>query len=81
MRFLWSDEGGEVCSFGVECVYHKTVFLISQPKHMLWARSEEPSQRDVSFGHPRHMFKLMGKNMFTILRSNFLQSGLTVAQL
>ena len=30
--------------------------------------SKEPSQCDGSFEHPKHMFKLMGKNIFTIVR-------------
>ena len=35
--------------------------------------SKESSHWDVSFEHPKHMFKLMGKKIFTILRqSNFL---------
>ena len=29
--------------------------------------SKEPSQRDGSFEHPKHMLKLMGKKIFTIL--------------
>ena len=33
-------------------------FLISQPKHMLW---------NGSFEHPKHMFKLMGKEIYAIL--------------
>ena len=33
--------------------------------------SKEPSQRDGSFEHPEHMFKRMGKKIFTILRSKF----------
>ena len=30
--------------------------------------SKEPSQRDGSFEHLNHMFHLMGKKIFTILR-------------
>ena len=30
--------------------------------------SKEPSQWDGSFEHPKHMLKLMGKKIFTILR-------------
>ena len=29
---------------------------------------EKTSQRDGSFEHPKHMFKLMGKKIITILR-------------
>ena len=31
--------------------------------------SKEPSQRDGSFEHPKHMFKLMGKKTITFLCS------------
>ena len=34
--------------------------------------SKEPSQWDGSFEHPKHMLKLVGKKIFTILRWNFL---------
>ena len=34
--------------------------------------SKEPPQRDGSFEHPKHMLKLMGKKIFTILLSNIL---------
>ena len=49
-------------------VYWKTIFFIFHPKHMLWVL-KEPSQWDSSFEHPKHMFKLMGKKIITILRS------------
>ena len=34
--------------------------------------SKEPSQWDGSFEHPKHMFKLMGKKIFTILGSKIV---------
>ena len=34
--------------------------------------SKEPSQWDGSFEHPKHMLKIMGKKIFTILRWQFL---------
>ena len=34
--------------------------------------SKEPSQWDGSFEHLKHMLKLMGKKIFTILRSKFV---------
>ena len=43
-------------------VYWKTICFISHPKHMLWVL-----KRDSSFEHPKHMFKLMGKKIITIL--------------
>ena len=41
-----------------ESVYWKTIFFIPYPKHMLF---------NGSFEHPKHMFKLMGKKINTIL--------------
>ena len=52
--------------------------------------SKEPSQVDGSFEHPKHMLKLMGKKIFTILAENFrlskpvyvhIGSGETIPQL
>ena len=39
----------------------ESYFLISQPKHFLWVL-----KRDGSFEHPKHMFKLMDKKIFTM---------------
>ena len=47
--------------------YWKTILFISRPKHMLWV-PKEPS-KDGSFEHTKHMFKLMGKEIITDLRS------------
>ena len=46
--------------------YWQNIFLISQPTHMLWVL-----KRSVSFEHPKHMFKLIGKKIITILRYIF----------
>ena len=35
---------------------------------MCCGHSKEPSQWDSSFEHPKHMLKLKGKKLFTILR-------------
>ena len=48
----------------VKSVKQKFNFLISQPKHMLWVL-----KRTVSM---KHMLKLMGKKIITILRWKFL---------
>ena len=48
----------------------KTIFLISQRKHMLWVLKGIVSMRWV-FEHPKQMFKLMNKNKSTILPSIF----------
>ena len=42
--------------------YWKIIFLISQPKHML-----RVLKRTISFEHPKHMFKLVGKEINAIL--------------
>ena len=51
----------------VKSAYQKNIFLISQPKHYVVG-----TQRDSSFESPKHMLKLMGKEIFTILRSKTL---------
>ena len=61
-----SDLGPSVLQIRVRT--GKLIFLISQPKHMLWVR-KEPFEWDGSFGHPQHMFRLMGKEIHTILGS------------
>ena len=58
------------------CTYN--FLYISQPKHMFLNQniccgySKEPSQWDGSFEHPKHMVKIIGKKIFTILRWKFL---------
>ena len=42
--------------------YLKIIFLISQQNRRC-GYSKDPSQRDSSFEHPKHMFKLMGKKI------------------
>ena len=44
---------------------------------MLWVL-EEPSKRDGSFEHPKHMLKLMGKNIFTFYAHFFLSKPVVV---
>ena len=44
----------------------KNNFIISQPKHAVG------SQWDGSCEHPKHMLKLMGQKLLTILRSKLL---------
>ena len=49
--------------------YWKSIFFISYQKHMLWVQySKEPSRRDGSFEHNKHMFKLMDKKIMAIVR-------------
>ena len=47
-------------------LYQKNNFLISQPKHMMLVLKKNIT-RDSSFEHPKHMLKLIGKRIFTIL--------------
>ena len=47
-------------------VYWKNIFLFSHPIHMLWVL-KKPSQQDGSFEHPKHIFKLIGKEIIAIL--------------
>ena len=51
----------------VKSAYQKMI-LISQPKHILWILKRTVSMRQ-TFLYPNHMLKLMGKNIFTTLRS------------
>ena len=46
--------------------YWQVIFLISQPKHMLWVLKRTAS-RDSSFEHPKHMYELMGMELNAIL--------------
>ena len=41
-----------------------SLFLI---QNICCGYSKEPSQRDGSFEHPKHMFKIMGKKIIKIL--------------
>ena len=50
----------------VKSVYQKIIFLFLN-QYICCEYSKEPSQRDGSFEHPKHMLKLMGKKIFTIL--------------
>ena len=43
-----------------------SLFLI---QNICCGYSKEPSQLDCSFEHPKHMFRLMGKKIVTILSS------------
>ena len=48
--------------------YWKSIFFISHPKHMLWVLKRTVSLRRF-FLALKHMFKLMGKEIITVLRS------------
>ena len=61
----------------VKSAYQKTIFLISQPKHMLWVLKRTISyvvgtqknrlNETVLISTQKHMLKLMGKKIFIIL--------------
>ena len=52
----------------VKCVPKKVLFLFLD-QNICCGYSKEPSQWDCSFEHQKHMIKLMGKKIFTILRT------------
>ena len=54
-----------------KCAYWKIIFFILI-QIICCGYSKEPSQWDGSFEHPKHVLKLMGKKIFTILRWKFL---------
>ena len=64
--------GGEWAVFsaenaGVKKAYQKLICLFLK-QNICCGYSKEPSQWDSSFEHPKHMLKLMGKKILTILR-------------
>ena len=44
------------------------LFFLFLNQNICCGYSKEPSHRDGSFEHPKHMFKLMGKKIIKILR-------------
>ena len=48
-------------------VRNKNLIFLFLNQNICCGYSKEPSQWDGSFEHPKHMFKLMGKKIFTIL--------------
>ena len=75
-RLLIGSVGNRAISMSIhssppdQSVLQKIIFLISQPKHMLWVLIRTVSMRR-SLEHPKHMFKLMGKKIITIIRILF----------
>ena len=49
-----------VCRPPDHSAYLKIIFLISQPKHMLWVLKRTVSMRRF-FEHPKHIFEVMVK--------------------
>ena len=47
---------------------NRKLFYLLPNQNICCGYSKEPSQWDGSFEHPKHMFKLMGKKIVTILR-------------
>ena len=48
------------------------IFFLFLNQNICCGYSKEPSRWDGSFEHPKHMLKVMGKKIFTILRWSFL---------
>ena len=67
-------------SFVWECSIHRPLVRVCNEKliflflnqNICCRYSKEPSQWDGSFEHPKHMLKIMGKKIFTILRAKNL---------
>ena len=53
-------------------MHNENLIFLFLNKNICCGYSKEPSQWDGSFEHPKHMLKLMGKKIYTILRWNFL---------
>ena len=49
-------------------VSNKNLIFLFLNQNICYGYSKEPSQWDSSFKYPKHMLKLMGKKIFTILR-------------
>ena len=52
-------------------VHNQKIFFLFLKQDIYCGYSKEPSQWGSSFEHLQHMFKLMDKKVFTILRQNF----------
>ena len=50
-------------------MHNGKLFFLFLYQNICCGYAKKPSQRDGSFEHPKHMFKLMGKKMMRILRS------------
>ena len=57
----------------------KNIFLISHQK-VFCRYSKEPFQPDVSFEHPKDLFKIMGKKYLQFFAENFCLSKPVVAK-
>ena len=72
--FLFNLDAKAITSL-VKSVKLKIIFLISEPKHMLWVLKitvSQPPKWDCSLKHLKDMIKLMGKKIFTILHAQIL---------
>ena len=58
-----------ICGNPVRVCNRKIFFLFLNQNICCWY-SEELSQREGPFEHPKHMFKLVGKKMFTLTLKN-----------
>ena len=55
-------------------VRNENLIFLFLSQNICCGYSKEPSQLDGSFENPKHMLKLMGKKIFTILRRDFCLS-------
>ena len=63
------DEVIVICSRAPDKVCIGKLFSLFLIQNICCGYSKEPSQSDGSFEHPKHMSKLMGKKIITILHS------------
>ena len=67
MPICWKSHAtSHICRPPDKSMYLKIIFLISQPKHVLWVLKRTVSMTG-SFEHPKLLFKLIGKEINAIL--------------
>ena len=71
-RLIYGHEGLVLLNSLRPLVRNKKIIFLFLNQNICCGYSKEPSQLDRSFKHPKHMLKLMGKKICTILRTNIL---------
>ena len=59
-----------------EQAFNRKIVFLFLNQHICCGYSKEPSQWEGSFEHPKHMLKIIGKKIFTILHWNFVYLNL-----
>ena len=73
----WFQQTNAQCKIEINRPLDKKVcnwklFFLFPNQSLCCGYSKEPSQQDGSFEHPKHMFKLVSKKIFTILETKSL---------